>query len=109
MVTRRYTVVFMSKTGAGYTPVIWVYKDCLDAFYPTTDPMLFMCSIEKVRNLHSEKVLPAHHQLNISISLADEITNAFDVLYQQGKLRQGNGVFDFGGVSNTYIGHYEQW
>lgn len=73
-----------------------IYKGCLDAFYPTTAPMLFMCSIEKVRNLHLEKVLPAHHQLNISISLADEIANAFNELYQQGKLRQGNGVFDFG-------------
>ena len=73
-----------------------IYKGCLDAFYPTTDPLLFMRSIEKVRKLHPEKVLPAHHQLNISVSLVDETANAFNELYRQGKLQQGNGVFDFG-------------
>lgn len=73
-----------------------IYKGCLDAFYPTTDPLAFMRSVEKIRKLRLEKVLPAHHQLNISISWVDEIANAFNELYQQGKLQQGNGVFDFG-------------
>ena len=73
-----------------------IYKGCLDAFYPTTDPVAFMRSVEKVRSLKIKKVLPAHHQLSISVSLIDEIANAFQSLYQQGKLQQGNGVFDFG-------------
>ena len=73
-----------------------IYKGCLDAFYPSTDPLLFMRSVEKVNKLHPEKVLPAHHQLNIPVSFADEIANAFNKLYQQGKLRQGSGIFDFG-------------
>lgn len=72
-----------------------IYKGCLDAFYPTTDPLLFMRSVEKIRELHLEKVLPAHHQLDISVSLVDKIANAFNELYQQGKLQQGNGIFDF--------------
>ncbi len=33
---------------------------------------------------------------NRTASLIDEIANAFQSLYQQSKLRQGNGVFDFG-------------
>ena len=53
-------------------------------------------SVERIRKLHIEKVLPAHHQLNISVPLMDKIANAFNELYQQGKLQQGNGVFDFG-------------
>ena len=69
-----------------------IYKGCLDAFYPS----LFMRSVERIRKLHIEKVLPAHHQLNISVPLMDKIANAFNGLYQQGKLYQGNGVFDFG-------------
>ena len=73
-----------------------IYKGCLDAFYPTTDPVAFMRSVEKVRSLKIKKLLPAHHQLNISVSLVDEIAKAFQSLYQQGKLQQGNGVFDFG-------------
>ncbi len=72
-----------------------IYKGCLDAFYPTTDPVAFMRSVEKVRLLKIKKVLPAHHQLAISVSLIDEIAKAFQSLYQQGKLYQGNGVFDF--------------
>ena len=73
-----------------------IYKGCLDAFYPTTDPIVFMRSVEKVRTLKIKKLLPAHHQLNISISLVNEIANAFQSLYQQDKLHQGNGVFAFG-------------
>ena len=73
-----------------------IYKGCLDAFYPTTDPDAFMRSVEKVKLLKIKKVLPAHHQLTISVSLIDEIANAFQSLYHQGKLRHGNGVFDFG-------------
>lgn len=73
-----------------------IYKGCLYAFYPTTDPLLFMRSVERVKKLRPKKILPAHHQLDIPVSLADEIGDAFNELYQQGKLRQGNGIFDFG-------------
>ena len=73
-----------------------IYKGCLDAFYPTTDPLAFMRSVEKVRSLKIKKVLPAHHQLNISASLIDEIAKAFQSLYHQGKLQHGSGIFDFG-------------
>ena len=72
-----------------------IYRGCLDAFYPTTDPLLFMRSIEKIRQLHLEKVLPGHHRLDIPVTLVDEIADAFRELYQQGKLQQGNGIFDF--------------
>lgn len=72
-----------------------IYQGCLDAFYPTTDPLEFMRSVEKVRSFKIKKILPAHHKLNISLSLIDEIANAFQSLYHQGKLQQGNGIFDF--------------
>lgn len=72
-----------------------IYKGCLDAFYLATDPLAFVRSVEKVKMLHLEKVLPAHHQLDISVSLIYEIANAFNELYQQGQLQQGNAVFDF--------------
>lgn len=55
-----------------------------------------MRSVEKVKRLHLEKILSAHHQLDISVSLEDEMANALSELYQRGKLQQGNGVFDFG-------------
>lgn len=73
-----------------------LYKGCLDAFYPTTDPLLFIRSVEKIQTLRLKKLLPAHHQLNIPVSLVDEIANAFHDIYRQGKLRQGSGIFDYG-------------
>ena len=73
-----------------------IYKGCLDAFYPTTDPFAFMQSVNKTKNLVVKKILPAHHQLNICADFIDDVANAFNGLYRQNKLQQGNGVFDFG-------------
>lgn len=73
-----------------------IYKGCLDAFYPSTDPIAFMQSIKKVKRLNIKKILPAHHQLNIPVDLIDEIDNAFKSLYSQNKLAHGSGIFDFG-------------
>ena len=73
-----------------------IYKGCLDAFYPTTDPTAFMRSIDKIRTLNVKKLLPAHYQLNICVDLIDEVASAFHRLNQQNKLQQGNGIFEFG-------------
>lgn len=73
-----------------------IYKGCLYAFYPTTDPQLFFQSVEKVRRLEISRVLPGHHQLDIPAGIIEEIENAFASLDKSGKLVQGQGVFDFG-------------
>ena len=73
-----------------------IYQGCLDAFYPTTDPLAFMYSAQKVKTLNLQRIFPAHHSLNIPASLACEIADAFASLYQQGELQQNKGIFDFG-------------
>ena len=73
-----------------------IYKGCLDAFYPTTDPVLFYASVQKIRNYRISRILPGHHQLNIPVSLMDDIADGFSRIEQAGKLIQGSGVFDFG-------------
>ena len=73
-----------------------IYRGCLDAFYPTTDPILFMQSVRKIQSLDVKRILPAHHSLSIPVELIDRIEMGFSSLYREGKLRQGNGVFDFG-------------
>lgn len=73
-----------------------IYSGCLDAFYPTTDPFDFMQSVNKIRNLQITKILPAHHCLNLRADFIDDVANAFNRLYCQNKLHQGNGIFDFG-------------
>ena len=73
-----------------------IYKGCLYAFYPTTDPRLFYNSVKRVRKLKIARILPSHHQLNIPVSLIDEIEDGFAQIEKSGKLRQGSGLFDFG-------------
>ena len=73
-----------------------IYEGCLDAFYPSTDPQLFFQSVRKIQNLSIERILPGHHQLSIPVDLIDRIENGFSKLSDEGKLKQGNGVFDFG-------------
>lgn len=72
-----------------------IYSGCLDAFYPTTDPQLFWQSVKKIQHLDAERVLPAHHQLNIPVNIINSIEKAFSQLAGEGRLEQGNGIFDF--------------
>ena len=72
-----------------------IYNGCLDAFYPTTNPLLFWQSVKKVKSLEIKRILPAHHQLNISVSIIERIENAFSELADKGMLKQGAGIFEF--------------
>ena len=73
-----------------------IYSGCLDVFYPTTDPQLFRQSVKRVQSLEINRVLPGHHQLAVSVSIVNRIAEAFDSLENGGKLKQGNGIFNFG-------------
>ncbi|MCM1097342.1 MAG: MBL fold metallo-hydrolase [Ruminococcus flavefaciens] len=73
-----------------------IYNGCLDAFYPSTDPQLFFHSVRKIQNLSIDRILPGHHQLDIPMDIIGRIENGFRKLSDEGKLKQGNGVFDFG-------------
>ena len=73
-----------------------IYEGSLDAFYPSTDPQLFFQSVRKIQNLSINRILPGHHQLSIPVDIIGRIENGFSKLSDEGKLKQGNGVFDFG-------------
>ena len=72
-----------------------VYKGCLDMFYPSTDPELFMQSIDKVCKLKVEKIMPGHHDLDVSVEIISKIQAAFEELKSSGNLKQGKGIFEF--------------
>lgn len=74
-----------------------IYKGCLYAFYPTTDPRLFYDSVKRVRGYKIARILPGHHQLNIPVSIIDEIEAGFAQIEANGKLKQGSGLFEFKG------------
>ena len=73
-----------------------IYKGCLDAFYPSTDPQLFYRSVKRLRDYEIRRIFPGHHDLALPVSLIEEIETAFSLLERQGKLKQGKGVFEFG-------------
>lgn len=73
-----------------------IYQGCLDAFYPTTDPVLFFQSVKKLRSFSIQKIFPAHHRTPLSADMIGQVERAFQELSDVGKLEQGNGIFDFG-------------
>lgn len=76
-----------------------VYEGKLDAYYPTTNPQDFKNSINKIRKLNINKILPGHHKLNVNNNLVNEIWDAFEELELNGLLKQGNGIYKFGKFS----------
>ena len=72
-----------------------IYKGCLYAFYPTTDPQLFYHSVKRVQKYKISRILPGHHPLSIPVSLIDEIEAGFAQIERSGKLKHGNGLFEF--------------
>ena len=73
-----------------------IYKGCLYAFYPTTDPRLFYRSVKKLNDYEIDRVFPGHNELDIPTSLIGKIEEGFAELERNGQLEQGNGLFAFG-------------
>lgn len=73
-----------------------VYKDTLFAYYPSTDPVAYLASLEKLAALPAEKVFPAHHSLDIRPEIIIRMRDAFRQLREEGKLHHGSGTFDYG-------------
>lgn len=74
-----------------------VYKGTLYAFYPSTDPVLFKRSVDKISSLKGiKKILPAHNELNVQVDLINIIKKAFQNIEDKNMLKQGSGIFDFG-------------
>lgn len=73
-----------------------VYKDTLFAYYPSTDPMAYLNSLEKIALLPAKKIFPAHHSLDIHPEIVIRMREAFRDLDKKGLLHHGSGTFDYG-------------
>ncbi len=73
-----------------------IYSGCLDAFYPSTSPIDFMRSVDKIGKLNIKKICPSHHKTDISVGMIDRVYNAFCQIQRQNELKQGGGIFEFG-------------
>ena len=72
-----------------------IYIGELFAYYPSTDPIAYMNSIKKLLPLPVKKILPAHHNLNVPVSIIKDMDKAFTDLYKKGKLKHGSGTFSY--------------
>ena len=72
-----------------------IYIGVLFAYFPSTDPIAYMNSIKKLLPLSVNRILPAHHDLDVPLSIIKDIDKAFTELYEQGKLSHGSGIFSY--------------
>lgn len=72
-----------------------IYIGELFAYYPSTDPIAYMNSIKKLLSLPVKKILPAHHDLNVPLTIIEDMDKAFTDLYKDGKLKHGSGTFSY--------------
>lgn len=73
-----------------------VYKDTLFAYYPSTDPAVYLLSLEKLAALSVRRVFPAHYTLDIQPEILARMQDAFRQIKAEGKLHHGSGTFDYG-------------
>jgi len=72
-----------------------VYRGTLFANYPSTDPVQYLESLEKVAALPAERILPGHHDLDIQPDMVIRMRDAFRDLKREGKLHHGSGTFQY--------------
>lgn len=88
--------LFEEERGCLYSGDL-LYRGKLDAFYPSTDPVAFAKSVERLAALPGvRRILPGHYDLDIRREFLERVHAAFTSLAERGLLRQGTGVHDFG-------------
>ncbi len=74
-----------------------VYMGCLYAFFPSANPADYMASVGKILGLGAKRLFPGHHSLAVLPELAGRVYDGFKSIEKQGRLSQGQGMFEFGG------------
>ena len=72
-----------------------VYRGNLYAFFPTSNPVDFKNSLEKIKDLDVKRVFPGHNSLDISPSIISRAYLAFKDIERKGRLKNGSGLFDY--------------
>lgn len=89
-------ICLLDDQGQLYTGDL-IYSGTLYAFYPSTDPVKYMESVDKISKLNNiKRILPAHNDINIPIDIIERIKDAFQTIDDKNLLKQGSGIFDFG-------------
>lgn len=87
--------IFEEEKGYLYSGDL-IYKGTLYAFYPSTSPIMFKESINKIRNIKGvNRILPAHNDINIPNNIVERIYVAFKEIEDKNKLSHGGGLFKY--------------
>lgn len=73
-----------------------VYRGTLIAWFPSTDPVAYLQSLETIAELPAKRIFPAHHSLDIQPEIIIRMRDAFRNLKINGQLHHGSGTFDYG-------------
>lgn len=77
-----------------------LYEGTLYAHYPSTDPVKFHQSIERLASLPSiTKLLPGHNKRHIPITHLTDTQMAFQEIKSRNQLKHGTGLHTFGPIS----------
>ena len=76
-----------------------IYRGTLYVNYPSTDPQALLQSLEKVAALPIRRILPGHHDLQLSADLAVQIRDGLRTLQAAETLCHGTGLHSFDGWS----------
>lgn len=88
--------LFEEKTGYLFTGDL-IYLGTLYAFYPSTNPIDYKKSIDKIYKLKGiTKIFPGHNDLKIQKGIIQRVKYAFQHLEDTKLLSHGSGTFNFG-------------
>ena len=87
--------IFEEDRGYLYTGDL-IYLGTLYAFYPSTNPIHFKQSIDKMGQLKNIlKILPGHNDLNIPVDIIKRVQASLSYIEKNELLIHGSGIFEF--------------
>lgn len=72
-----------------------IYKGKMIAFFPTSDPVQYKNSVEKIAIIPAKRIFPAHHELDIKPELVKKVQRAFDEIAKNNELKHCGKTFNF--------------
>ena len=92
--------VFDKASGYLFTGDLLYDETPVYAFYPSTDPVDLVNSLEKISRISSViKVFGAHNTLGLDAAILEEVKCAVRSLREKGLVQHGTGVHEFKGFS----------
>lgn len=76
-----------------------VYEGTLYCHFPSTDPVAYLASLNKIADLDINRILPGHNSLAAPPSLRKDLMGLLSTLCDKGELRHGMGLIQEKGIS----------